>query len=286
MKTNQKNNSGFTLVELAIVIVIIGLLVGGVLQGQELIKQAQIRSAMSSIQGYNAAINTFRAKYNEMPGDISRAGTFGVDRPKGGSVNVDITYTSGTSNGDGNGNGTLESATAATTLTGMTIINAEIANFWTHLGNAQLVKGNYPWVATTATAGTTFPSMPVGTGIVAVSAGGLTYWVIGTANTLTRASGITSTVLGGTVPGTGSNGTLSPSEAFGIDGKLDDGSPATGAAVVISAGSGSSGAVAATGLTVLTLTGTGSCLASATTYNIAGTQADVKSCLLAVRADG
>lgn len=60
---------GFTLVELAIVIVIIGLLVGGVLQGQELIRQAQIRKDVKRITEVNAAIHIFYSKYNFIPGD-------------------------------------------------------------------------------------------------------------------------------------------------------------------------------------------------------------------------
>ncbi|HCR85768.1 MAG TPA: prepilin-type cleavage/methylation domain-containing protein, partial [Alphaproteobacteria bacterium] len=59
--------------------VIIGLLVGGVLQGQELIKQAQIRSFISQLSGYDAAVNTFRAKYRELPGDMTKAVTFGLN---------------------------------------------------------------------------------------------------------------------------------------------------------------------------------------------------------------
>jgi prepilin-type N-terminal cleavage/methylation domain-containing protein len=60
----------FTLVELAIVIVIIGLLVGGVLAGQELIKQAKIRAYIKKLTQVDAAIHTFYAKYNFIPGDM------------------------------------------------------------------------------------------------------------------------------------------------------------------------------------------------------------------------
>jgi prepilin-type N-terminal cleavage/methylation domain-containing protein len=69
-------NKGFTLVELAIVIVIIGLLVGGVLQGQELIKQSQIRKLVTDIQSYDTALNIFRSKFNCIPGDCANATRF------------------------------------------------------------------------------------------------------------------------------------------------------------------------------------------------------------------
>lgn len=65
-----KNQKAFTLVELAIVIIIIGLLLAGVMAGQELIKQAKIRGFIKKITQVNGAINTFYSKYNYIPGDL------------------------------------------------------------------------------------------------------------------------------------------------------------------------------------------------------------------------
>lgn len=62
--------SGFTLVELSIVLVIIGLVAGGVLVGRDLIAAATIRSTISQIEKYKTAVNTFRGKYGYLPGDI------------------------------------------------------------------------------------------------------------------------------------------------------------------------------------------------------------------------
>src|ERR1700709_989380 len=61
---------GFTLIELSIVLVIIGLIVGGVLVGRDLINAAQLRAAISQIERYQTAVNTFRAKYGAIPGDM------------------------------------------------------------------------------------------------------------------------------------------------------------------------------------------------------------------------
>ena len=70
--------SGFTLIELSIVLVVIGLIVGGVLVGQDLIKAAEVRSAVADIQQIKTNMNAFRLKYNCLPGDCPDASTFGI----------------------------------------------------------------------------------------------------------------------------------------------------------------------------------------------------------------
>ncbi|MCE2927483.1 MAG: prepilin-type N-terminal cleavage/methylation domain-containing protein [Rickettsiales bacterium] len=63
-------NRGFTLVEMAIVIVLIGLLLSGVLVGRDLIEAAQIRRVVGEVEKINTAIYTFKNKFNALPGDI------------------------------------------------------------------------------------------------------------------------------------------------------------------------------------------------------------------------
>ena len=67
-KSNQSQR-GFTLVELAIVLVIIGLIIAAVLKGQELIVSARLKSTITAIDAIRSASNTFRDKYNPLPGD-------------------------------------------------------------------------------------------------------------------------------------------------------------------------------------------------------------------------
>lgn len=65
----MKNQKGFTLVEMAIVLVIIGLLLGGVLKGQELIENSKIKNAINDIKGTQAAFNGYIDRFRQMPGD-------------------------------------------------------------------------------------------------------------------------------------------------------------------------------------------------------------------------
>lgn len=66
---NSTRQSGFTLVEIAIVLVIIGLLLGGVLKGQELIENAKIKNLRNDFQGVATAYYAYRDRYNAIPGD-------------------------------------------------------------------------------------------------------------------------------------------------------------------------------------------------------------------------
>lgn len=114
-------------------LVIIGLIVGGVLVGQDLIKAAQARKIISEKDALDAAVNTFKGKYNCLPGDCANATNFwgqaGGCGPYGNSL------TPGGPTCNGNGNGLIEWGDG---------VSKEAQNFWQHLYNAGLTNLPYP----------------------------------------------------------------------------------------------------------------------------------------------
>jgi len=136
MTTEKKvqNQKGFTLVEIAIVLVIIGLLLGGVLKGQELIENAKVKNAVNSVNSIVSAIYGYQDRYNALPGDDGSTGNNAATRlaalqARGGSW-ANITAT-----GDNNG---LIAVTAAQTFTGA----GEGTALWQHLRAAGFISGN------------------------------------------------------------------------------------------------------------------------------------------------
>lgn len=71
--TSCKNQKGFTLIEIAIVLVIIGLLIGGVLKGQSMIQNAKVKRLVNDVEGLKAAVLTFQDRYGMYPGDENSA---------------------------------------------------------------------------------------------------------------------------------------------------------------------------------------------------------------------
>jgi prepilin-type N-terminal cleavage/methylation domain-containing protein len=155
---SKHKQAGFTLVEIAIVLVIIGLLLGGILKGQEMITQARIKNVVNDFNGITAAHFAYLDRYRAIAGDdIGAATRWVAPNPPGGTK-------------DGNGNGVLAgkymtAPPASLTVTTGTQVGEESNLFWWHLRLAGFVAG-----ATSGQQAWTQPVNAVG-GIVGVQNG-------------------------------------------------------------------------------------------------------------------
>ena len=124
----RANQAGFTLVEIAIVLVIIGLLLGGVLKGQELIENGRIKAAANDMNGILAAHNSYMDRFRRLPGDDGAAP---ILTARGGQWGV-ATMTAG------DNNGTLVAAAAGA----LTAPVGEAVSYFQHLRAAGFINGN------------------------------------------------------------------------------------------------------------------------------------------------
>jgi len=115
---------GFTLVEIAIVLVIIGLLLGGILKGQEMITQAKTKNVIADFSGISTAYHSYQDRYRATPGDDSGAAARWAVAPAAVS---------------GNGNGTIAGAYNADCAAASP---PESCQWWDHLRRAGFIAGN------------------------------------------------------------------------------------------------------------------------------------------------
>ena len=118
LTTIKTTNSGFTLAETALVLVVAGLVLGGVLKGQELVVQSMIKNVIADMTGVSAAMYAYNDRYRALPGDDKDSGRWGLTA-------------SSTA-----GNGVIEGTYASTAPTD------ESRLFWEHLRRAGFVVGD------------------------------------------------------------------------------------------------------------------------------------------------
>lgn len=147
----MKKQSGFTLIEIAIVLVIIGLLLGGVLKGQELITQAKIKNVANDLNGLTAAVYGYQDRYKRLPGDDPGQVRWSV--PAGTPLAVVAAET---------GNNIVDGLYASANDT------HETRKFWLNLRLAGFIAGETSSIA----AGSAQPINAAG-GIIGVQNGGL-----------------------------------------------------------------------------------------------------------------
>lgn len=213
---------GFSLVELSIVLVILGLLTGGILAGQSLIRAAELRAISTEYSNYQTAVGTFRDKYFALPGDMTNAQSFWTAAATCPGDSSTPSTTPATCNG--NGNGTLQQNLAGTN---------ELFRFWQHLANAGLINGTYTGVSDFTTAGSAYTNPGLNVPRSKINNSGWTALSIGTidSTSTTYFDGEYGNALtfGTVYPGGATRApALKPEEAWNIDTKLDDGLPALG----------------------------------------------------------
>lgn len=215
--------TGFTLIELSIVLVIIGLIVGGVLVGRDLISAAAVRAQVSQIEGYNRATNTFRGKYNALPGDMrdEDATKFGFLRGY-----WDIGCVDPCSNGDGiigNNEGAQRQSSEPhlfwvdlsaarlipESFTAYLGIYTDSTNIPQFLPPAKISNGHYVYVWSGGVVPTSYVDGPTGKD-------GINYYTVAGMTTYQRDDYFRSTP------------TMRVRDAYNIDLKVDDGLPQSG----------------------------------------------------------
>ena len=220
--------SAFSLVELSIVLVILGLLTGGILTGQTLIRAAELRAVTTEFQRYQSAVNTFRDKYFALPGDMRNATDFwGI---AAGSAGNDSTCFAASNTGvttcNGNGDGRVGDHTSE---------GHERFRAWQQLANAGLIEGTYSG----AGGGTTDLQGLIGVNVPRSKLNNAGWYIRTCCNHDTDYTAGNTRAFQGTygnmfdygaerADNTTQNPVMAPGELWNIDTKLDDGMPGLG----------------------------------------------------------
>jgi len=217
---------GFTLIELSIVLVIIGLIVGSVLVGQDLIRAAAVRAQISQIERYQTAVNTFRGKYGALPGDLNQATATQFGFVARGAVP-----------GEGDGNGLIQ-----TNGYGYLQGYGETGLFWVDLSTAQIIEGSFTTASASSSPVVDVTGSSLASYMPPAKLGGSNYVYVWGGDSTDNApafnyfglSTVSKIVAGnGWILSDPSSPGLTVQQAFGIDKKMDDGLPQSGAVLAI-----------------------------------------------------
>lgn len=219
---------GFSLVEMAVVLAIVGLLVGGVLAGQSLLKGQRLRAVLTDATTYATAVNQFKIKYGDLPGDFPTAtNVWGRMNSNADCVSNASVAVNGAGTGacDGNGDGFLLYGSAASRST-------EAEQLWRQLSLAGLIGGQYTGLNGPGNANYDIRpgvNTPVGS-LPNSTFWFFGYWGVRGDDGLFFAGDYANTMIFGTALANDwpHGPALLGQEAFELDAKADDGSPATG----------------------------------------------------------
>lgn len=190
IKQTPNNQAGFSLIEMAVVLIIMGLLIGGVLKGRELIESARLRRIASQLHEYRVATNAFLDRFDALPGDFNKATIL---------IHSDLR--------NGNGNGIIEGAGLGA--------GTEALAFWSHLAGAGLIGSpSSEKDQNTGEFGKGAPESSLGGGFTVENnphgLGGI-WFILGKKN-----------------GDHGDGGLLTPLQAMSLDKKMDNGHPTSG----------------------------------------------------------
>lgn len=223
MRKPYHTERGYSLVELSIVLIIIGLLVGGVLAGQSLIQSARIKNTVSEADNYKKAVLAFRDQYQYLPGDIPNAASIWgpADGGSGNSAGCSTIQSTDITTCNGDNDGRIESTGA-----GSPASSVERLRLWQHLSNAGFIEGQYTgaYDAGSIVIGQTNPETPLG-GAYQIHYQGSP--LFGRTGHFVKFGAIGSTTTGA------NDGLISPKDAVKIDRKYDDGQADSGDIVAL-----------------------------------------------------
>jgi len=216
----RRRDGGFTLIETAVVLVIGGLMIQAMVTGVSLIQTARVNDVMRQQAAIEAAVDAFQDRYRALPGDYAVAGTALRCGP--------------TACANGDGNGRIEAKN-----TGYARAQGEVLMFWRHLSEAQLTNGSYGMANNslinadgqlTGDVGTIAESLPPSKlpGGYFVAYWHPWSWPSGSYPNVNyfELQGITA--IGSDIGRPSGNPILTPSDAYAIDSKMDNGMPNNG----------------------------------------------------------
>ncbi len=246
-------NKGFTLLEIGVVLVIVGLVAGGILVARDLIRSSYMHSQITQIEKYKSAVGTFEEKFGALPGDMNN------------TIATQFNFAPrGTQPGQGDGNGVISGFSAAP-LTWGAIQSGEPTAFWVDISQVGLIESNFNTAlptglntglctitnSTTPNLGNYFPSAKLGQGnyVVVWSGGyvncggacggpgcntnsdGINYFAVVAMPSLSCWANVM--YVGWTGGSISAQGAISVSQAYQIDKKVDDGLPQSGAVMAM-----------------------------------------------------
>ena len=224
--------SGFTLLEVAIVSAIIAIIVGGILVGSDMIKSAGARRAVAQYTAFESATKAFEEKYQTFPGDMSgeEAAQIGFvpttrDATAGNTIKHNNSWIEPGGGADLKHAGMVSFVSITDFELGITL-GYESLLFWQDLSSAHMIDANFSSLTTDDTSALVITSANANLYLPIARTGQGAYWSI-MGNYIMKKNFFVLHGIGTTLH----DAALSPLDAYRLDSKIDDGLPASGAAM-------------------------------------------------------